>query len=90
MGVTEDIADELAIEALKIEAVTGDETVVTRVSDILGASSQTTQEAFLTSVRVRRAEARARTFLDKLAAGEAVPEAGPDPSKDHGPDMGGH
>jgi hypothetical protein len=41
-------------------------------------------------VRVRRAEARARIFLDKLAAGEAVPDAGPDPSKDVGPDMGGH
>lgn len=63
MGVTEDIADDLAKQALKIEAETGDEKVVDKVSEILGASSQTTQEAFLTSVRVRRAELRARTYL---------------------------
>jgi hypothetical protein len=48
MAITDDIADELAIEALKREAESGDETIVTRVAEILGASTQTTQEAFLT------------------------------------------
>ncbi|MEM7470110.1 MAG: hypothetical protein AAF340_02080 [Pseudomonadota bacterium] len=66
MGVTDDIADDLAKQALQIEADTGDEKVVDKVSEILGASSQTTQEAYLTSVRVRRAELRARTYLAEL------------------------
>ncbi len=67
MGVTDDIADELAQQALALEAKTGDEGITVKVSEILGASSQTTQEAFLTSVRVRRAEERARTYLAGLA-----------------------
>lgn len=66
MGVTDDIADELAQQALALEAKTGDEGITVKVSEILGASSQTTQEAFLTSVRVRRAEERARTYLTEL------------------------
>lgn len=75
MGVTDDIADELAIEALKLEGQTGDETIVTKVSEILGASSQTTQEAFLTSVRVRRAEARARVFIADMSRSIEAQEA---------------
>jgi hypothetical protein len=67
MGVTDDIADDLAKQALELEAKMGDETIALKVSEILGASSQTTQEAFLTSVRVRRAEERARSFLAGLA-----------------------
>lgn len=68
MGVTDDIADDLAQQALALEAKTGDETIALKVSEILGASSQTTQEAFLTSVRVRRAEARARTYLAQMTS----------------------
>jgi len=68
MGITDDIADELAIEALKLEERTGDDQVVLKISEILGASSQTTQEAYLTSVRVRRAEQRARVFLAEAKA----------------------
>ncbi|MEM9581977.1 MAG: hypothetical protein AAGA08_02580 [Pseudomonadota bacterium] len=66
MGVTDEIADELAIEALNLERETGDEKIVNKVSEILGASSQTTQEAYLTSVRVRRAEQRARDYLSGI------------------------
>lgn len=66
MGVTDDIADELAIEALALEQRTGDDKIVTKISEILGASSQTTQEAYLTSVRVRRAEKRARDYLAEM------------------------
>lgn len=66
MGVTDDIADELAIEALALEQRTGDDKIVNKISEILGASSQTTQEAYLTSVRVRRAEKRARDFLAEM------------------------
>ena len=69
MGIVEDLADELAIDALKVLKASGDDKVIAEVAEILGASSQTAQEAFLTATRVRRAEERARQFLnEKLSA----------------------
>ncbi|MBT8411465.1 MAG: hypothetical protein KJP02_06690 [Octadecabacter sp.] len=68
MALTEDMADEIAQLALADELRTGDENIIRDVAEILGASSQTLQEAFLTSVRVRRAEKRARDLLTARAA----------------------
>ena len=68
MGLLDDMADELAQLALEDEKATGDVNIVAEVGEILGASSQTLQEAFLTAVRVRRAEARARKMLAGRAA----------------------
>lgn len=65
MGVVEDLADALAVDALNAEKETGDDLLVDRVAEILGADSVTTQEAFLTAIRVRKADRRARVFLDK-------------------------
>ncbi|MGB7242474.1 MAG: hypothetical protein WBC93_10350 [Sulfitobacter sp.] len=66
MGVTEDISDELARETLKILDATGDDSVITQISSALGGYSQTMEEAYLTAVRVRRAEQRARLLLDQI------------------------
>lgn len=66
MGIVEDVADELAIESLKIINATGDDAFVKQVADTIGGSSQTMEEAYLTAVRVRRAEQRARQLIDKL------------------------
>ena len=63
MQLLEDLADELAREALAAAEVSGDTTIVERIGEVLGASSQTLQEAYLTAVRVRRAERRAREIL---------------------------
>lgn len=63
MALTDDIADEIAQLALEDELRTGDETIIQQIAEILGSSSQTLQEAYLTSVRVRRAERRARKLL---------------------------
>ena len=63
MGIVEDVADELALESLKIINATGDDAFVQRIADTIGGSSQTMEEAYLTAVRVRRAEARAREIL---------------------------
>ena len=63
MALTEDMADEIAQLALADEKRSGDETIIAQVAEILGASSQTLQEAFLTSDRVRRAERRARATV---------------------------
>lgn len=79
MGIVEDVADELALESLKIINATGDDAFVQRVADTIGGSSQTMEEAYMTAVRVRRAEQRARellkTLMDELALSQ-------EPSKD--------
>ena len=67
MALTDDIADEIAQLALEDELRTGDEKIVQELAEILGASSQTLQEAYLTSIRVRRAEKRARELLASRA-----------------------
>ncbi|WP_099826631.1 hypothetical protein [Oceaniglobus indicus] len=63
MQLIEDLADELALEALAAAEASGDDQIVDQVGEVLGASSQTLQEAYLTAVRVRRAETRARALL---------------------------
>lgn len=65
MGINEDVADELALETLKIINATGDDACVKHIADTIGGSSQTMEEAFLTAVRVRRAEQRAREMLEQ-------------------------
>ncbi|WP_343229852.1 hypothetical protein [Yoonia maritima] len=75
------VADELADLALADQKASGDIAIVDAIGDILGASSQTLQETYLTSVRVRRAEERARAMLDsRLANGykdAPAPKAAP-------------
>lgn len=66
MGIVEDVADELALESLKIIQATGDDAFVQKVAETIGSSSQTMQEAYLTAIRVRRAETRARVMLKDL------------------------
>ena len=68
MALLDDMADELAQMALEDEARSGDDQIVRKVAEILGASSQTLQEAFNTAIRVRRAEARARDLLAQRKA----------------------
>ncbi|MRU17056.1 hypothetical protein FDP25_16565 [Roseovarius sp. A21] len=63
MGVTEDLADELALDVIKYVDATGDDKIVSEIVKLLGATSQTAEEAFLTSMRVRRANISARKLL---------------------------
>lgn len=65
----ERVAGELADLALADQQRTKDENIVDEISTILGSSSQTLQEAFLTAVRVRRAEGRARLLLAERSGG---------------------
>jgi len=84
----ERVAGELADLALADAAANNDENIVDVIGEILGASSQTLQEAFLTAVRVRRAEERARKLLASrvrqqdgdapVTAGAPIAEAKPD------------
>ena len=70
----ETVAGELAELALADEERSGDEQIVIKIAEIVGSSSQTLQEAFLTSVRVRRAEKRARALLAERAPSQAAVE----------------
>ena len=86
MGVMDDICDELAIKALELEERSGDEKAIRKIADALASSSPTMEETFLTAVRVRRAERRAKRLLESLMRGE-VPEKEPGtplpPQADH-------
>ena len=62
MGILEELADGLARDALELE-VDEDDPLVNDIGKVIGASSQTLEEAYLTSIRVRRAEKRARELI---------------------------
>jgi hypothetical protein len=63
MGVTEDLADALAKDVLDAVDAMGDPTLIDAIARTLGTSSTVTEEAFMTAIRVRTAEARARKLL---------------------------
>jgi len=72
MGIAEDLADKLAQDVLEAADLMGDEDLPREVAKLLGASSQTSEEAFLTAVRVRKANNQARLLLtEKLKEFEA-------------------
>lgn len=65
MSVTEDLADALARDVLEAVEMLGDDTLIDAIAKTLGTSSSVTQDAFMTAVRVRTAEARARKLLNE-------------------------
>lgn len=67
------VADELAKEALELSEATGDVDIIDEIKKVIGTSSTTLEEAYMTAVRVRRAEKRA---LELLARKRAAFESG--------------
>ena len=65
MRIVETLAAKLAEDTLKAMDELGEDRLFTEVGEILAASSQTLEEAYLTEVRVRLAERQARQFLVK-------------------------
>ncbi len=63
----ERVAGEIADLAIADELASGDIRIIDEIASVLGSSSQTLEEAFLTAVRVRKAEARARALLERRA-----------------------
>lgn len=61
--VVVELANKLAEECLAVQRETGEDRLFMKVGDVLGASSQTLEEAFLTAVRTRMANEQARIFL---------------------------
>lgn len=71
MDLLEQVADKMAQEVLEAVRLTGNEDLVDEVKKSIGSSSTTLEEAFMTAVRIRRAEARGRTLLKQLLAQHA-------------------
>lgn len=79
MSLVEDLGDALAQTSLEAMEQIDDDRFYEKVSRVIGASSPTLQEAYLTAVRVRLAERRGREFVAKALAaaqsGAAVSDA---------------
>lgn len=87
MGVVEELADELARDALKAERQLNDPNLVDEVASVILAQSQVMQEAFMTAIRVRRSALAGRQFIDrKLAASKSAAPAPKPPTLDN-PDI---
>ncbi|MBO9472113.1 MULTISPECIES: hypothetical protein [unclassified Shimia] len=72
----ETLAAKLAEDTLKAQKELGDDRIFVEVGNVLAASSQTLEEAFLTEVRVRMSEEKARAFLiNKVKAARAAKAA---------------
>lgn len=74
MGIFDDLADELAKDTIAASEKLDDPKLIEDVAEQLKALSSTSYEAFMTSVRIRLSEARARKFLERrLAAATKKP-----------------
>ena len=59
----QEMANRQAEECLSVQKQIGNDRLFTEVAQVIGASSQTLEEAFLTAVRTRMAEFAGRRFL---------------------------
>ena len=67
MRVVEELADNLAKDAIELANKLGNDDVIYETVKVLVATSSTMEEAYMTSIRVRLAERRARRFLEEQA-----------------------
>ena len=87
MDFITDLADGLAKDAMQAEVDLADERLISDLSTAIGAVSQTLQEAFMTSCRLRISAQRGESFLnDALKAwreGATAPAAPRDAEGGH-------
>ena len=69
MRVVEELADNLAKDAIELANKLGNDDVIYDTAKVLVATSSTMEEAYMTSICVRLAERRARRFLEEKAQG---------------------
>ncbi|HEX9858402.1 MAG TPA: hypothetical protein VGA75_08600 [Paracoccaceae bacterium] len=74
MSTLEDLTDALARDVIAAMDELGDDTLIDQISKILISTSSTTQEAFMTNIKVRLSERRARKFLEEKLARAAKPQ----------------
>ncbi|NPD16920.1 hypothetical protein HOY34_17135 [Xinfangfangia sp. D13-10-4-6] len=78
----QDLADRLAKDVLDAQTELKDERFYDQVGRVLMAASPTLQEYFMTSIRIRLAEARGRAFLEQALKAKREGGAAPDAPKD--------
>ncbi|MEP4195900.1 MAG: hypothetical protein ABJL99_09720 [Aliishimia sp.] len=67
-STTVEMAAVLAEECLAVQKELGEHRLFMEVAKVIGSSSQTLEEAFLTAIRTRMAEENGRAFLKKTLA----------------------
>lgn len=70
MSHATETADKLADDVFKAMEQMGDDRFYVEVAKEIGALSSTLEEAFVTSIRVRIAEDRARAFIARRLSGQ--------------------
>ncbi|MEH6672779.1 MAG: hypothetical protein V7666_00080 [Sulfitobacter sp.] len=70
-----DLANQLAEECLAVQRETGQERLFMEVAAVLGASSQTMEEAFVTAIRTRLSARQGRDFIAKALAAHRAKES---------------
>ncbi|MFP7672844.1 hypothetical protein ACG74X_05745 [Marivita sp. S0852] len=73
MSMVEDLAEQLAEDTLKAMSDLEDDRFFMEVAAELAAASTTLEEAFLTAIRVRLAERKARAFIKGRVDGSIKP-----------------
>ncbi|WP_201744140.1 hypothetical protein [Paragemmobacter ruber] len=86
MGILQDLTEKLARDVVDAMDETGDDRLHEKVGKVLLDSSPTTQEAYMTAVRVILAERKGRKFLEQTL--KAKREGGTAPAAPRGPDAG--
>ena len=76
MAILEDIAFALARDVIDAMEETGDDRLFDRTSKLVADSSSTLHEAFITAVRVLRADRRAREFVAQERKAHHAKKAG--------------
>ena len=84
----QDLADGLARDVLEGGIALDDPYFFEKVAKVVGASSPTLQEAFMTSIRIRMAEKRGREFLERALAAKRAGTAPPEAPREA--EKGGH
>lgn len=79
MSTLQTLAAKLADDCIKAMEETGNDRFFVEVGNLLGASSQTLEEAFLTEIRVRLSATKAQAFIDETRAKARAAKAAPPP-----------
>ncbi len=73
MATVDTLAAKLAEDTIKAQKELGNDRLFVEIGEVLAAASQSLEEAFLTEVRIRMAEEKARKLLiDKVKAARAA------------------
>ena len=67
MRVVEELADNLAKDAIELANKLGNDDIIYETATSLVATSSTMEEAYMTSIRLRLAKRLARRFLEEKA-----------------------